>query len=240
MPHTTAAVVLGVVVALTAVGSAAPPEPKYRAARTESGQPDLRGVWNFSSEVPLQRPPVFADRATISREEFAAQRAARRRVLSMLVKLAPVEDVGIDWLDNASRADDLRSSLITYPASGRLPALADGARRAPGVNEIIELVTESNGTLPPAALSALASFQNGIHDSYEIFRPTSAASSAQPRRSCPASTATTCRSSRARTTSCCSPTPRGGSCRSAHGRTSATGCGAGRAIRGAIGTATRS
>lgn len=27
-----------------------------RAPRTEDGHPDVRGVWNFSSDVPLERP----------------------------------------------------------------------------------------------------------------------------------------------------------------------------------------
>ena len=28
----------------------------YEVPRTEWGQPDLQGVWNFSSNVPMQRP----------------------------------------------------------------------------------------------------------------------------------------------------------------------------------------
>ena len=29
---------------------------KYAPPKTEFGQPDLRGVWNFSSDTPLERP----------------------------------------------------------------------------------------------------------------------------------------------------------------------------------------
>ncbi|SVB94189.1 uncharacterized protein METZ01_LOCUS247043, partial [marine metagenome] len=28
----------------------------YEVPRTQWGQPDLQGVWNFSSNVPMQRP----------------------------------------------------------------------------------------------------------------------------------------------------------------------------------------
>ena len=33
----------------------------YRAPRTEHGRPDLQGVWNYSSDVPLERPKELAD-----------------------------------------------------------------------------------------------------------------------------------------------------------------------------------
>ena len=55
----------------TVAASAAGPEPKYKAPRTEYGQPDLRGVWNFSSDVPLERAKEFADRKFFTRDELA-------------------------------------------------------------------------------------------------------------------------------------------------------------------------
>ena len=35
--------------------SAAQESDDYTAPRTEYGQPDLQGVWNFSSNIPMQR-----------------------------------------------------------------------------------------------------------------------------------------------------------------------------------------
>ena len=35
---------------------------------TQWGQPDLQGVWNFSSIVPLQRPAQFGDRQFLTSE----------------------------------------------------------------------------------------------------------------------------------------------------------------------------
>src|SRR3954469_1947381 len=161
MPKLTMAVV-ACVIALTAAASAAGPHVKYRIARTESGQPDLRGVWNFSSDVPLQRPAAFAERKVLTTEEFAAQRNARRNVFSLVRTFAPVEAVGLDWLDDRMYVDDLRTSLITYPENGRLPKLVDGIRRMPGAAEIVELLANSKGgALPPEVVSLLAAFQGG-------------------------------------------------------------------------------
>ena len=40
---------------------------EVQVPRTEAGQPDLRGVWNFSTNVPLERPSAFADKKLFTR-----------------------------------------------------------------------------------------------------------------------------------------------------------------------------
>ena len=141
---------LFLLVLTTAGTSAAGPEPKYKAPRTESGQPDLRGVWNFSSAVPLERPSAFANKKLFTREELETRKAAKSNALRMISKLVPVEDVSIDWLDYSARTENLRTSLITYPENGRLPKLVDGVGRVPGVDEIIESLADAKGAIPPA------------------------------------------------------------------------------------------
>lgn len=162
------------VLVLTAVaGSAAGQDPKYdpryRAPRTEDGRPDLQGVWNFSSAVPLQRPAAFADRKTVSKEEFEKQRLLLRNGLLAIVKFAPVEDVGIDWMDNASHVEDLRTSLISHPGNGRLPALVEGVRRMPGPEDLIALLGDLKGGPPPQLAALIAAFTGGKKDSYTDF-----------------------------------------------------------------------
>lgn len=166
----TLAVLLSLVV-LTAAVFAGGPESKYQAPRTKDGRPDLQGVWNFASDVPLQRPAKFGDKKVLTKEEFNAQRDALRNVLRLIVKFAPVENVGLDWIDSEVYVNDVRSSLITYPENGRLPALVEGVRRNPGLDEILTGFADA-GTSgpPPAALgSLLASFAGAPKNSHTDF-----------------------------------------------------------------------
>jgi hypothetical protein len=163
-------VVFPLMLALATAASAAPPEAKYKAPRTESGQPDLRGVWNYSSDVPLQRPASVADKKQFTPEELDKRRTSMRNALSLVTRFAPVEAVGLEWLDMTVRVEDLRTSLIRYPENGRVPTLVDGVRRVPSVNDIIEIIADNKGPgLPPELLSLVAAFQGGKRDGYEDF-----------------------------------------------------------------------
>src|SRR4051812_4648404 len=157
---------LPIVFALTAAVHAAGPDVKYRTPRTPDGQPDLQGVWNFSSNVPLERPTKFADTKFFTKDEIAQRAAARDNALKMVATFAPVEDVGVQLLDHTSHVDDLRTSLITYPENGRLPALVDGVRRLPGVDQILEALGDLKSG-PPAALAGL--LMPSTHDTYGDF-----------------------------------------------------------------------
>ena len=41
----------------------------YLPSKTEYGQPDLQGVWNFASHTPLQRAEKYGDREYVTPEE---------------------------------------------------------------------------------------------------------------------------------------------------------------------------
>ena len=166
--HRTRSLLLILVLAAVAAPAAAQ-DAKYRAPRTEDGRPDLHGVGNFSSAVPLQRPAAFADRKTVSKDEFEKQRLLVRNGLAAIVKFAPVEDVGIDWMDNVSHVEDLRTSLISYPLNGRLPALVEGVRRMPGVEDLLAVLGDLKGGPPPQLAALIAAFTGGKKDSYTDF-----------------------------------------------------------------------
>jgi hypothetical protein len=137
----------------------------YKAPRTENGQPDLQGVWNFSSDVPLERPVAFADRRTFTPEELRQHAEKTRNALAMVAKFAPVEAVSLTWLDYTAQIENLRTSLITYPDNGRVPKLVEGVRRAPGIADFIALLSDPNATFPPALLAAFGGGpKNGPED----------------------------------------------------------------------------
>ena len=158
-----------VAVLLAATVSAAGPDTKYKTPRTRDGQPDLQGVWSFASAVPLQRSMKLADKKFFTKEEFDKQRAAFNTLLSTVAKFAPVENVALDWIDDQLYVQDLRTSLITYPEDGRLPALAEGIRRAPGIDEILASLQDAGGGPSPALANLAAGLGGGKKDSHTDF-----------------------------------------------------------------------
>ena len=99
---------------------------QYEVPRTAWGDPDLQGVWNNNTVVPLQRPDQVGDRETLSDEEVAARRQASSDAL-----FAEREgDTGFYnefWFEYG--VDTNRTSLITNPADGKLPALTPAAEQ---------------------------------------------------------------------------------------------------------------
>ena len=158
-----------VLILATVAVRAAAPEPQYKAPRTADGRPDLQGVWNFASDVPLERPAAFADRKFFTKEELEQQRLAKIKGFRTLISFAPVEDVGLGSLDQASHVEDLRTSLITYPENGRLPKLREGVSRDPSPEQIIALIGDLKNGPPTALLALLGGFGAGKKDSYQDF-----------------------------------------------------------------------
>jgi hypothetical protein len=167
MPRTLPLLVVAVMTAVAA--SVAAQEPKGRTPGTASGRPDLSGMWTFNSGVPLQRPPSFAGKQFFTREEFEARRKTIRNFAAFVGKFAPVEAVGLDWIDDRPPVDDLRTSLISYPENGRLPALVEGVKRMPGVEDFITALTDPKSGGLASIGPALAAFGAGRKDSYTDF-----------------------------------------------------------------------
>ncbi len=105
----------------------------YVAPRTEWGLPDLQGVWNFSSNTPMQRPSRFGSRRYLTDEEIAELQS--RAAASDEASDAAIPGTGVDeayndfWIESAGLGRARLTSHIIYPENGRLPALQESAFR---------------------------------------------------------------------------------------------------------------
>ena len=106
-------------------------------ALTQWGQPDLQGVWNFSSDVPLQRPAHFGDRQFLTSEEITAEQDQRLLRIGSRDPARSAEGVEAlyndnIWAENRSDTDNVRTSLIVLPDNGRLPSVQASINHQPG------------------------------------------------------------------------------------------------------------
>ena len=105
--------------------------------RTAWGVPDLRGVWDFRTITPLERPARFGETASLTEEEasrFESQELSRRNKDRRVSDgISAQEDVrnayNQFWWDYGSElTEDRRTSLVVVPSNGRIPALTPTAR----------------------------------------------------------------------------------------------------------------
>ena len=109
----------------------------YAVPHTEWGLPDLQGVWNFSSNVPMQRPEQFGERQFLTDDEIAAsqiQRFGLGAAINPTTSTSGIEAFYNDtiWMENVSRNGTVRTSHIVYPPNGLIPPLAEGIKNQPG------------------------------------------------------------------------------------------------------------
>ena len=122
----------GILLMVTAAGSVSA-QNTYVAPLNEWGQPDLGGVWNFSSNVPMQRPERFGDRQFMSNDEVAQLRARLAEADAASDQAVPSSDPNSPggyndfWVESAGLTDRIRTSHIVYPENGRLPPRVEGA-----------------------------------------------------------------------------------------------------------------
>ena len=115
------------------VGAAA--ADTFTAPRTEWGHPDLQGVWNFSSNVPMQRPQQFGEREFMTDDEVATLRTRLAAADDASDQAVDRPDDGTDpggyndfWVESAGITNQIRTSHIVYPTDGRLPATVEGVQ----------------------------------------------------------------------------------------------------------------
>jgi len=85
----------------------------YTVPRTEYGQPDFQGVWNFASNIPMERPEQYAELEALSAEQVAKnQETAVALFESNIDSGNGVGGYNSYWYERAGRGDNLRTSLI--------------------------------------------------------------------------------------------------------------------------------
>ncbi len=138
---------LAIVLVAAAVNLSAQ-KAQWKVPRTIDGQPDLQGTWANNNATPLERPVEFAGRPMLTDAEVATLKARSDRLfdgggdaafgdnLFSALLTNPEKFVSVDgrtgdynqfWLPD--RVFDNRTSLITEPLDGRIPALTAAARQ---------------------------------------------------------------------------------------------------------------
>ena len=130
---------LAMLTAITGI-AVAQTDGDYEVPRTGYGQPDLQGVWNFSSSTPMQRPQRFGTQEFLTPEQvreqierqarFTATADAREAELILDPEPPPAGETprgyNTFWIEMGNRGDNVRTSHIVYPADGRLPKAVEG------------------------------------------------------------------------------------------------------------------
>src|SRR4051812_6815433 len=133
----------------------------YKPPRLSDGHPSLEGYWNNGTLTRMERDPKYGDRQTLTPEELAtiehANDARSARLNAPTPQTKGVDDLNecqsgaqgaacgynAGWTDPGNRVMRVggqpRTSLITFPANGRMP------KRLPGAPAIRRFAESENG-----------------------------------------------------------------------------------------------
>ena len=122
---TRATLVLMTVLSALVVASAA---AQKTLPRTADGHPDLQGVWDNSTLTPLERPADLADKEFFSDEDAADYQSLEKYLVRLQARFGDAEAAVTGEANGIWRAPrrigpDRRTSAITQPANGKLPAM---------------------------------------------------------------------------------------------------------------------
>lgn len=99
--------------------------------RLANGLPDMQGTWDFRTITPFQRPEALGDKAVLTAEEAAIFEAEERerRDRDNFTDTTTTGDYNQFWYDRGEEIlGDRRTSLVTHPVNGRIPALTEAAQ----------------------------------------------------------------------------------------------------------------
>lgn len=127
------AVAQGVALAAKPAAKTAPATATTKPSlRTADGQPDLQGVWTNNTVIPLERPKDLAGKVFFTPEEAAAY--AKRQLVPEATGPGKYGDVHYNMTQfgleksQTKVVGNIRTSLITDPPDGRIPAMTPEAR----------------------------------------------------------------------------------------------------------------
>jgi hypothetical protein len=107
----------------------------WTVPRTPDGQPDLQGVWTNATITPLERPAELAGKEFLTEAEARDfEKSAFAQINSERRDGGPEVDVGRSynefWRDRGTKVvANRRTSLITDPPDGKIPALTAEAQK---------------------------------------------------------------------------------------------------------------
>jgi len=116
------------------VGAQQGATPAWTPSRTAWGDPDLQGVYTFSTRTPLERPDTVADRTAYTEAELAdleerVQRERDEREAGPTDPNRPPGGYNLFWTAGEQGRLTGRTSLIVDPQDGRRPALTAQGQR---------------------------------------------------------------------------------------------------------------
>ena len=156
---------------------ATPQAKKSTTLRTSWGQPDLTGTWDFRTVTPMERPPEFAGKATLTEQEATdyARRLVEERNADAnhgttkrktVNGTAETEDVALAyndfWWDRGTKVvGTRRTSLIVDPPDGRIPALTPEAQKRLAAEDAVREHTAAGPEDRSTAERCLMGFNSG-------------------------------------------------------------------------------
>jgi hypothetical protein len=122
-----------------------------QSLKTPWGDPDLQGIWTDESDTPLQRAPKFSNQEFFTeaqRAELDQQRAALLRRDRRVERGTELDVAGAyNALFMTQKRTGARTSLITDPPNGRIPAMTpDAAKTAAADREFRLALLQSTET----------------------------------------------------------------------------------------------
>jgi hypothetical protein len=157
--------------------------------RTPDGQPDLQGVWNYSTLTPLERPSELGGKQVLTDEEAAefekrrleVTNPDRRDAAGLQFNGVPSSDIDRAynefWYDYGTKIiANRRTSLLVDPPSGKIPSFTPEAQQRTAAR------TEGRRGRGPAdswedrslgercILGSLPKFPTAYNNNYQIFQ----------------------------------------------------------------------